>query len=36
MRLTLRTLLAFLDRTLEANDTKALQEKITNGRLARG
>lgn len=36
MRLTLRTLLAYLDKVLEPNDAKALEEKIVSGRLARG
>ncbi len=36
MRLTLRTLLAYLDKVLDPNDTKDLQEKVAQGRLARG
>ncbi len=36
MRLTLRTLLAYLDKVLEPSDAKDLQEKVTQGRLARG
>ena len=36
MRLTLRTLLAYLDNVLDPNDAKVLQEKVAHGRLARG
>ncbi|MDZ4852235.1 MAG: hypothetical protein SGI77_23350 [Pirellulaceae bacterium] len=36
MRLTLRTLLAYLDNVLEPNDANALREKITHGKLSRG
>lgn len=36
MRLTLRTLLAYLDKVLDPNDAKVLQEKVAHGRLARG
>jgi hypothetical protein len=36
MRLTLRTLLAYLDGVLDRQDAKDLQEKVAQGRLAKG